>query len=295
MHKAIWYLINGNTAPDSSTDGSWRTTAYPADPGAGPTDPKQESFANGDYTMWVENSGSNIQITSRGTMDSSERIVRQTFAAASWTEIIYDEFESSFGNWTDGGTDCLYYTGGTYAHQGSDAVELRDNTSTSVASTSDLALSGYTQILVEFWYYTRSFAAGEDFWLQISTNSGGSYATVQSWAQGTDFSNDTFYEESVIITGYTLTDQTRIRFRADASTDSDEVYFDEIRVSASADGAESPASGEGMLILRDLVSPDATEPATDLTISGNEITLDFVVQRGTEIITERTKVRPRNL
>lgn len=51
----------------------------------------------------------------------------------------------------------------------------------------------------------------------------------------------------------------------------------------------------GVLILRDLVSPAANEPATDLTISSNEVTLDFVVQRSDEIVRIRTKVRPRNL
>ena len=51
----------------------------------------------------------------------------------------------------------------------------------------------------------------------------------------------------------------------------------------------------GVLILRDLVSPAAAEPATDLTISGNEVTLDIVVQRGDETVVMRTKVRPRNL
>ena len=58
---------------------------------------------------------------------------------------------------------------------------------------------------------------------------------------------------------------------------------------------EDPASGEGTLILRDLVSPDATAQATALTIDPNQVTLDFVVQRSDEIVRVRTKVRPRNL
>jgi len=58
---------------------------------------------------------------------------------------------------------------------------------------------------------------------------------------------------------------------------------------------DDPDSGEGVLILRDLVSPDASAPATALTISGTQVTLDFVVQRSDEIVRIRTKVRPRNL
>ena len=58
---------------------------------------------------------------------------------------------------------------------------------------------------------------------------------------------------------------------------------------------DDPDSGEGVLILRDLVSPDAASPATALTISSNQVTLDFVVQRSDETVRLRTKVRPRNL
>jgi acetyltransferase-like isoleucine patch superfamily enzyme len=84
IHKAIWYLKN--TAPDGSTDGSWRTTAYPADPGPNPTDPQQESLGQGTYTMWVETVGSDIRIYARGTVQGQSRIVQQdvTLSGSSW-------------------------------------------------------------------------------------------------------------------------------------------------------------------------------------------------------------------
>ena len=238
LNKAIWYLAN--TAPDSSTDGSWRTTAYPAAPGADPTDPQQESLGEGTYTMWVEDSAGNVKITAKGTVGDLSRTLERTFTvtAGTWTSIIYDEFESDFGNWTDGGADCLRYTGGTHAHQGNAAVNLQDNTGTSVVSTGDLSLSAYDdEVKVDFWYKAVGMPSNGDFWLQISTNGGSSYTTVQTWAEGTDFDNGTFYEESVTITGYTLTDQTRIRFRCDASNNGDDIYIDEIRVSAYTDGS----------------------------------------------------------
>jgi len=238
LNKAIWYLAN--TAPDNSTDGSWRTTAYPAEPGSNPTDPQQESLGEGTYTIWVEDSASDVKITARGTSGNSSRTIEQTITVSvgSWTEIIYDDFELSFGNWNDGGDDCLYYTHphGTHAHQGNAAVNLQDGTSTSVVTTDNLSLSAYDEVKVDFWFEAVGMDSGEDFWLQISTDDGGSYTTVQSWAEGTDFQNDTFYEESVTITGYSLTDQTRIRFRCDASNNGDDIYIDDVRVSASSDG-----------------------------------------------------------
>jgi hypothetical protein len=153
-------------------------------------------------------------------------------APAVWTWILYDDFESSMGNWLDGGTNCMRYVGNTYTYQGSAALNLQDNTSTSVATTNNLALSGYSSIKVEFWYQCISMDnKTEDFWLQISTNGGASYTTVEEWNLNDEFINGQFYQDSVIITGRTLTNQTRIRFRCDAGDKNDDVYIDQITVS----------------------------------------------------------------
>jgi len=64
---------------------------------------------------------------------------------------------------------------------------------------------------------------------------------------------------------------------------------------ADIDEGDTPATGDGVLILRDLVSPDAASPATALTVGDTQITLDVAVQRGDETVRTRTKVRPRNL
>ena len=66
---------------------------------------------------------------------------------------------------------------------------------------------------------------------------------------------------------------------------------------ANISQGDNPALGDGVLILRDLVSPDAAALATALSIdpNGTQVTLDFVVQRSDEIVRTRTKVRPRNL
>jgi prepilin-type N-terminal cleavage/methylation domain-containing protein len=58
---------------------------------------------------------------------------------------------------------------------------------------------------------------------------------------------------------------------------------------------DNPALGGGTLILRDLVSPNAAAPATALTVSGTQVILDFVLQRGSETVRLKTKIRPRNL
>jgi hypothetical protein len=155
-------------------------------------------------------------------------------AASGWSEIINDDFEAGWGNWNDGGSDCRRSSNdSSYAPQGTYCVRIRDNTSTSVMTTDDLNLSAYSDVKVDFSYHARSMDnSDEDFWLQISTDGGSNFTTVEEWNEGDEFTNDNTYSDSVTITGYTLTSNTQIRFRCDASGNSDYIYIDEVVVSA---------------------------------------------------------------
>ena len=75
LNKAVWYLLN--TAPDGSTNGSWRTTSYPASAGSGAADPRQESLSAGMYTMWVQNYLGHVLITAAGSINNIARTIRQ--------------------------------------------------------------------------------------------------------------------------------------------------------------------------------------------------------------------------
>jgi len=153
-----------------------------------------------------------------------------------WVELTYDDFESGWGSYTDGGGDCRRYTGGTYAHQGSAAADIQDNSGTSSSfyhtNPIDVYSPGYTQIKVEFWFEAVSMESGEDFWVQYYD--GSTWHTVASYARGTDFSNGQFYSKEVLIdeASYTFPTDMKIRFMCDASGNKDDVYIDEIRVSA---------------------------------------------------------------
>jgi hypothetical protein len=169
---------------------------------------------------------------SDGQLNGSQAVTITVNAPSAWNPILYDNFESGMGNWIDGGANCMRYVGSSHAHQGSGALNLQDNSSSSVASTNNLALSGYSAIKVEFWYKCISMdGTSEDFWLQISTNGGSTYTTVEEWNLNDEFINGQFYQDSVTITGHTLTNQTRLRFRCDASAKDDDVYIDQITVS----------------------------------------------------------------
>jgi len=151
-----------------------------------------------------------------------------------WTELTYDDFESGWGNYSDGGRDCKRYTDGTHAHQGSSAINIQDNSgvSSSFYYTNGVDVVGYTQIKVEFWFKAVSMESGEDFWVQYYD--GSTWQTVASYARSTDFDNNVFYNETVYIDegAYTFPANMKIRFMNDASGNRDDVYIDEIRVSA---------------------------------------------------------------
>ena len=161
-----------------------------------------------------------------------------------WTELTYDDFESGWGNYTDGGRDCSLYTGGTHAHQGSNAANIQDNSGTASSFSHtfgvDVDTPGYTQIKVDFWFKAVSMDNSEDFWVQYYD--GSTWHTVAAYARGTDFENDAFYHETVYVDGadYAFPTNMKFRFMCDASSDRDDVYIDEIRISARRNSSTLP-------------------------------------------------------
>ena len=146
-----------------------------------------------------------------------------------------ESFESGWGIWNDGGSDCRRnrrdrnYANGTYA------IRLRDNTSTSNMTTDNLNLSGYEELTVSFDFIASSMENNEDFWLQISLDGGSSYTTVATYVSGSSFSNNQNYTSEVLIPG-PFTDNTRVRFRCDASGNNDKVYLDDVLITGCVEG-----------------------------------------------------------
>ncbi len=157
-------------------------------------------------------------------------------------------FDASWGIWTDGGTDCARINNATYANSPTYSIQLRDNTSTSVMSTTSQNCAAYSEMQVSFSFITNSFEAGEDFWLQVSTNGGSTYTTVADYNCNTEFTNGVRGNVTVTIPG-PFTSTTRFRFRADASADDDVVYIDDVVISGcqtslTEGGGSSVVNGE---------------------------------------------------
>jgi hypothetical protein len=175
----------------------------------------------------------------------------------SFVELSYTDFEDGWSIWTDGGGDCKLYTAGTYAPQGNNAAEIRDNSGVAssfyLTNGVDVHNPGYVQLKVEFDFIPRSMDnPNEDFWVQYYD--GSAWHTVASYAKTTDFENNIQYHAEVNIyeSDYTFPTNMKIRFMCDASGNYDFVYVDMIKISATT---ESLAGDNTTVMVRRLSTP----------------------------------------
>lgn len=203
-----------------------------------------------------------------------------------------DGFESGWGIWSDGGSDAARINNGTYASSGSFSLRLRDNTSTSVITTHNLDLSDYSTATVDFAYQVVSFDnSNEDFWLQLSTDGGSSFTTVEEWNRDDEFVNNQAYTEQVEIAG-PFTTQTQFRFRCDASGNQDWVYLDDITLTACESGGDPPSPDDP---IGEVNTVSIADVWTTVSLSRSYINPVVVAGAPTYAGSDPTTVRVRNI
>lgn len=141
-------------------------------------------------------------------------------------------FETGWDGWIDGGSDASRYSG-TRSFEGNFSIRLRDNTSSSTMTLSNIDVTPYSQVVVDFYFYVYSMENGEDFWLQFYN--GSSYVTVASWVRGIDVDNNTFYNATITLTPaqYNFAVNSGFRFRNDASGNNDHIYIDQVTITGT--------------------------------------------------------------
>ncbi len=153
-----------------------------------------------------------------------------------WTLLSYDNFENGWGNYTDGGDDCILYPSGTFAHQGNYAADIQDDSGDDSAfwhtDGINVASPGYIQIKVNFWFYADSMEEGKSF--SVKFFDGFAWQTIASFVSGTDFVNGDFYPVTLYIDEgsgsgeYDFPSDMKLKFECVASTNTDDIYIDEI-------------------------------------------------------------------
>ena len=155
------------------------------------------------------------------------------------SDVVLNEgfFETGLDNWSDGGSDCARISTSN-SYEGSYSIRLRDNSGTGSAMTlSNVNLTPYTQVSVNFFFYANSMETGEDFWVRFYN--GSSWTTVQTYARGTNFDNNTYYEATVVLNAadYNFASNSGFRFQNDASGNNDQVYIDQVTVTGSTNNS----------------------------------------------------------
>jgi len=145
------------------------------------------------------------------------------------TEIDFQDFESGLGIWNDGGADAYRYIG--TANSGQRSMRLRDNDGiASSIFTDPIDLSTALDAEIQFYFYPESMEVGEKLLLEVSTDGGNSFVVAKTYSSGSDFTNGSWYNPTAKFTSFSLTNNTVIRLRCDASSTTDKIYLDDISI-----------------------------------------------------------------
>lgn len=194
--------------------------------------------------------------------------------------VIDDEnFESGYGIWNDGGSDCSRSAyGSPYSNSGSYSIRLRDNSSSSRTYTDVIDLSSFQSVKVSFSFYCDDFdSSSEDFWLQISTNGGSSYSTVEEWNKNDEFDNHQRKFDEVTING-PFTSNVRFRFVCDATSNNDFLYIDDVEISGCSNSSSKSFVTNDNSIGSTAIDALDKEDLSDVKVYPNPFQEETIVQ-----------------
>ena len=144
----------------------------------------------------------------------------------SQTPIANYDFESGVQGWTLD-SDSVLNTTSSNSCEGNNSIRIRDNNTTSIATSPALDLSGYTSVNLTFRIRTTGVDAGEGIDLKYSSN-GGAYTTLKTFRRNTDFRNNSVsYTFSInLTTGLAI--NSRFRFEGESGVSTEYSYFDNV-------------------------------------------------------------------
>ncbi|MEM7185103.1 MAG: M43 family zinc metalloprotease [Bacteroidota bacterium] len=188
------------------------------------------------------------------------------------TDILHEGFfETGWDGWQDGGGDCARYSG-SRSYEGSYSIRIRDNSGTASAMTSSTYdVSSYDQVEVSFHFYAYSMENVEDFWLRYYD--GSSWITVETWVNGTDFTNNGFFSSVVTLDAgtYNMANNAQFRFQCDASGNGDHIYIDQVVISGINTGGGARMGENETRFLYGLDTGNGLDTEMDFVLSPNPV------------------------
>lgn len=116
---------------------------------------------------------------------------------SAWIPLFYESFEDGdFGIFNNGGKQTKIDD--KEASDGSYSLEIKDDKGDESASRSDmLDVSGFNELRVNFWFYSKGADYGESFYLEWSdSGSSNSWQTIYRYREGEDFQNEVWNEST---------------------------------------------------------------------------------------------------
>lgn len=168
-------------------------------------------------------------------------VITPSYLSAQYNNL--EGFETGMGIWIDGGADAFRKFDTSIGLDGNYSVRLRDNSGVgSSIFSSNLDLSNYNLANISFQYKAVSMEPGEDFLLEYSADGGTTFDVLKSYVSGIDFQNDQFKNETFAL-NQSLSAFSVFRFRCDASSNFDQIFLDQIFITASGgvQAADCPA------------------------------------------------------
>lgn len=160
-------------------------------------------------------------------------------------------FEYGWDGWTDGGSNVARYSG-SRSHEGNYSIQISDNSGTSSSMTlSDINVSLYNFIEIEFYFYAFRVENGEDFWFRYFD--GTNWATVTTYTQGIDFNNNSFYTATVTLdkNNFEFPSNAQFSFQCNASGDFNNIYIDQVTITGIT-GVGTSKHNDGLEYLKSL-------------------------------------------
>ena len=141
-----------------------------------------------------------------------------------------NDFENGLGIWNLGGNGSNILTSEIYANSGVTTYFIQGNLGAqSSLITEPLDLRTYENLLVEFYFHAFSLEGNDRFHLEVGNN--GNYIIARTFLRGVDFNTDDRIQASLTLEGFTFTQNTTLRFRAETDAFDDFLILDDIRLS----------------------------------------------------------------
>jgi len=168
--------------------------------------------------------------TSENLKAKGRPVLPVTPATPSPLTLAWDDFETGdfsggagwIAAWTTSGLASIVATG--FPQQGNFHMLLSSNTG---LASRNLNLSGQTNVRVQFWAKADNFGAADTATLQVSPN-GTSWTVVRTWTIAD--SDSTYHYEDISLSSFSMTSNFWVRFQADMSNASNQLYVDSVYV-----------------------------------------------------------------